>query len=213
MAAASGVAWRTYPPEQMLVERFGITTGFHAGQQEIIELLLRGRRVLAIQHTGWGKSLCYQVASLYYPHLTIVFSPLKALMRDQCQRCNDMYHIPAAIVSSDFSAEENRATLALAVRDEIKVLFIAPERLENADWQAAVLQMQISMVVIDEAHCISVDEKWDAGGDVCATGGRAAGRSLSACAGKGAADAGTEDAVQSLTEGRERQGRVRGAFN
>src|SRR5579885_2758593 len=101
MAALSGIAWRTYPPEKLLAERFGITTGFHAGQQEIIELLMQGRRVLAIQHTGWGKSLCYQMASLYYPHLTVVFSPLKALMRDQCQRCNTVYKIPAAIVSSD----------------------------------------------------------------------------------------------------------------
>lgn len=156
MAAVAEIAWKTYPPEKLLVERFGITTGFHAGQREIIELLMQGRRVLAIQHTGWGKSLCYQMVSLYYPHLTVVFSPLKALMRDQCRRCNDLYRIPAAIVSSDFSAEENRATLALAVRGEIKILFIAPERLENADWQAAVRRMRISMVVIDEAHCISI---------------------------------------------------------
>jgi len=100
-------------------------------------------------------SLCYQMASLYFPHLTIVFSPLKALMRDQCQRCNDIYNIPAAIVSSDFSPEENRATLAQAIGGHCKILFIAPERLDNAVWQTYVLKMHISMVVIDEAHCIS----------------------------------------------------------
>jgi ATP-dependent DNA helicase RecQ len=100
-------------------------------------------------------SLCYQMASLYFPHLTIVFSPLKALMRDQCQRCNDVYNIPAAIVSSDFSPEENRATLAQAIAGHCKILFIAPERLDNAVWQTYVLKMRISMVVIDEAHCIS----------------------------------------------------------
>ncbi len=100
-------------------------------------------------------SLCYQMASLYFPHLTIVFSPLKALMRDQCQRCNDIYNIPAAIVSSDFSPEENRATLAQAIEGHCKILFIAPERLDNAVWQTYVLKMRISMVVIDEAHCIS----------------------------------------------------------
>ena len=81
---------------------------------------------------------------------------LKALMRDQCQRCNEVYAIPAAIVSSDFLPEENRATLALAAQGQLKILFIAPERLQNADWQAAVPKMRISMVVIDEAHCISV---------------------------------------------------------
>src|SRR5215469_14692337 len=108
---AFGFVWKKDPPEKLLAERFGITTGFHHGQRDIIERLVGGRRVLAIQRTGWGKSLCYQIASLYYPHLTIIFSPLKALMRDQHLRCNEVYHIPAAIVSSDFSEEENKATL------------------------------------------------------------------------------------------------------
>ena len=138
-----------------MVERFRITTGFHEGQLDIIEHLVRGRRVLAIQRTGWGKSLCYQVACLRYPYLTIVFSPLKALMRDQCQRCEDVYEIPSAIVSSDFEEEENEKTLKNAISGNLKLLFIAPERLRNELWQRYVLQMRISMIVIDEAHCIS----------------------------------------------------------
>ncbi|GCE49952.1 ATP-dependent DNA helicase RecQ [Thermosporothrix hazakensis] len=142
-------------PETLLVERFHITTGFHEGQLHIIKKLLQRKRVLAIQKTGWGKSLCYQMASLYYPHLTIVFSPLKALMRDQCTRCNERYHIPAAIVSSDFSVEENEMTLQQAVAGKLKLLFIAPERLENTLWREYVQKMRISLVVIDEAHCIS----------------------------------------------------------
>jgi ATP-dependent DNA helicase RecQ len=152
------VTWENHPPEKLLKERFHISTGFHPEQRDIIEQLVRGkqcRRLLVIQRTGWGKSLCYQMASLYYPHLTIVFSPLKALMRDQCQRCNDVYDIPAAIVSSDFSPEENRATLDQARAGLFKILFISPERLDNADWQAYVLKMRISMIVVDEAHCIS----------------------------------------------------------
>ena len=144
-----------YPLEKLLQDRFHITTGFHPGQREIIEHLTQGKRVLAIQRTGWGKSLCYQMVSLYYPHITIVFSPLKALMRDQCQRCNDSYAIPSAIVSSDFSEDENKATLEQAVAGSIKLLFIAPERLDNMYWQAYVPHMCISMIVIDEAHCIS----------------------------------------------------------
>src|SRR6266852_3462841 len=103
-----GVTSQNHPSETLLKERFHINTGFHPGQREIIEQLVQGKHLLVIQRTGWGKSLCYQMASLYYPHLTIIFSPLKALMRDQCQRCNDVYAIPAAIVSSDFSPEENR---------------------------------------------------------------------------------------------------------
>jgi len=155
---ASEVTWQSHPPEMLLRERFRIKTGFHPGQRDIIEQLVqgkRGKRLLVIQRTGWGKSLCYQMAGLYYPHLTIVFSPLKALMRDQCQRCNDVYAIPAAIVSSDFSPDENRATLEQAIAGHFKILFISPERLDNADWQSYVLKMRISMIVVDEAHCIS----------------------------------------------------------
>ena len=151
----SAATWQSNSPEQLLRERFHITAGFHAGQRDIIEQLVQGKRLLVIQRTGWGKSLCYQMASLYYPHLTIVFSPLKALMRDQCQRCNNLYDIPAGIVSSEFSRDENRATMAEAVEGRFKILFIAPERLDNADWQSSVPRMRISMIVIDEAHCIS----------------------------------------------------------
>src|SRR6266853_2072101 len=147
--------WQSNPPEQLLKERFHINTGFHPGQRDIIEQLVQGKRLLVIQRTGWGKSLCYQMVSLYYPYLTLVFSPLKALMRDQCQRCNDVYTIPAAIVSSEFSQEENKVTLAQAVDGDFKILFIAPERLDNADWQSSVQRMRISMIIIDEAHCIS----------------------------------------------------------
>ncbi len=151
----TSVAGQGTAPEQLLKERFHIKTGFHAGQRDIIEQLRQGKRLLVIQRTGWGKSLCYQMASLYYPHLTIVFSPLKALMRDQCQRCNDVYGIPAGIVSSEFSPEENRSMLERAMKGQLKILFIAPERLDNDDWQRSITQMRISMIVIDEAHCIS----------------------------------------------------------
>ena len=148
-----GFMWQGNPPEQLLTEQFAIKTGFHPGQREIIELLVQGKRVLAIQRTGWGKSLCYQMASLYFPHLTIVFSPLKALMRDQCQRCNTRYSIPAAIISSDFSEEENKVTLERTVMGQLKLLFIAPERLSNVLWQSYGSQMRIGLLVIDEAHC------------------------------------------------------------
>ena len=149
------ISSQSYSPEKLLAERFYITTGFRPGQRVIIEHLVQGKRILVIQRTGWGKSLCYQMASLYHPYLTLVFSPLKALMRDQCQCCNNVYNIPSAIVSSDFSQAENEATLARVVKGEIKILYIAPERLNNISWQNYVTRMHISMIVIDEAHCIS----------------------------------------------------------
>lgn len=147
--------WHDTTPEYLLSQRFFIYTGFHAGQRQIVELLARRKRVLVIQCTGWGKSLCYQMASMYYPHLTVIFSPLKALMRDQCQRCNERYKIAAAIVSSDFSETDNCETLERAVAGELQLLYIAPERLDNALWQNYVGQIAISMIIINEAHCIS----------------------------------------------------------
>src|SRR5258708_13325245 len=117
------VTWQSSPPEKLLKERFRISTGFHPGQRDIIEQLVQGKRLFVIQRTGWGKSLCYKVPTLSYPHLTLAFSPLKALMRDQCQRCNNIYAIPAAIVSSEFSIEDNRSTLPQAVDVTFKILF------------------------------------------------------------------------------------------
>jgi len=116
---AFGFTWKQDSPEKLLTQQFHITTGFHDRQRDIIARLVEGKRILAIQRTGWGKSLCYQMASLYYPHLTIVFSPLKALMRDQYLRCNEVYHIPAAIVSSDFSEDENTETLLKVINNQV----------------------------------------------------------------------------------------------
>ena len=122
---SSGLSWQNHPPEKLLAEQFRISTGFHPGQRDIIEQLVQGKRVLAIQRTGWGKSLCYQMASLYYPHLTLVFSPLKALMRDQCQRCNEVYAIPSAIVSSDFSEDGNK-NLVISYYKLISIAVLIP---------------------------------------------------------------------------------------
>ena len=156
MKMESSIPWQECPPEKLLRERFHISTDFHPGQREIIEQLVQGRRILAIQRTGWGKSLLFQITCLYYPHLTIVFSPLKALMRDQCQRCNTTYKLPSAILSSDFTTQENRETLIRAEAGELKILFVTPERLGSIFWQRIVSTLRISMVVIDEAHCISL---------------------------------------------------------
>lgn len=151
----TNISWQGQELETLLTKQFRIGTGFQPGQRDIIERLLQGQRILAIQRTGWGKSLCYQLASVCLPHLTLVFSPLKALMRDQCQRCNDTYAIPSGLVCSDNSLEEIRATFTQAMAGRLKILFLAPERLDRTDWQRYVTKMKISLLVIDEAHCIS----------------------------------------------------------
>ncbi len=146
--------WRSIPPEQFLKERFHINTGFHPGQREIIERLVQGQRVLAIQRTGWGKSLCYQMASLYYPILPSSSLP-ESINARSMPTLQQLVQYTLGHYQLGFQRRGNQATMEQAVAGNFKILYIAPERLDNANWQAHVTHMRISMIVIDEAHCIS----------------------------------------------------------
>ncbi len=140
--------------EKQLSELFGFER-FHDLQWQVIEQLLTGRRVLFIEKTGYGKSLCFQFPATQLEGVTIVFSPLIALMRDQVRSMKDK-GIRAAAINSNQEAEENEAIIEQARNNELDILYIAPERMENAGWISAAREMKIAMVVIDEAHCISV---------------------------------------------------------
>lgn len=115
--------------EHLLRAQFGFFA-FHPGQKEAIEHALKGERVLLIQPTGWGKSLVYQMIALL-KGLTVVFSPLRALMRDQVRQASERYGLSADTVNSDMDIESQRAVLERATRGELHLLFVAPERLEN----------------------------------------------------------------------------------
>lgn len=127
---------------------------FYDEQWRSIERILSGERILMIERTGFGKSLCYQFPATQFDGITVVFSPLIALMRDQvrslCER-----GIPAAYINSEQSYEENQNSIQRALNGEIKILYIAPERQENEEWVEATRQLKLSMVVVDEAHTIS----------------------------------------------------------
>lgn len=127
---------------------------FYNDQWSVIEKVLNKERVLVIQKTGFGKSLCYQFPATQFDGLTIVFSPLIALMRDQVASLNKR-GIAARCINSNQSQEENDAIIELAKKGELKILYIAPERQGSSSWQEGVRQMKVSMVVVDEAHCIS----------------------------------------------------------
>ena len=139
--------------ELKLKEIFGIDH-FYDDQWQAIDKILKGQRVLMIQRTGFGKSLCYQFPATQFTGVTVVFSPLIALMRDQVKSLKNK-GISAAFINSEQTYEENENTIAQALRGKIKILYIAPERQENEDWVNAARQMNLSMVVIDEAHTIS----------------------------------------------------------
>ncbi len=128
---------------------------FYDGQWDTIEKILNGERVLLIEKTGFGKSLCFQFPAILFNGTTVIFSPLIALMRDQVKKLNAL-GISAKCVNSEQTQEENSQILSEAKAGKIKILYIAPERQENSEWIEATRQMQLSMVVVDEAHCISV---------------------------------------------------------
>jgi ATP-dependent DNA helicase RecQ len=140
--------------EIQLQKLFGFKQFFDL-QWKVIENLLAGRRVLFIEKTGFGKSLCFQFPATQLQGVTIVFSPLIALMRDQVRSMQEK-GIRAAAINSNQEDLENTAIITKAQKNELDILYIAPERMENATWITAAREMKIAMVVIDEAHCISM---------------------------------------------------------
>ena len=128
---------------------------FYDEQWEAIRRILDGERILMIQRTGFGKSLCYQFPATQFSGVTVIFSPLIALMRDQEKALNNK-GISARYINSEQSPEENSSTIQDALDGKVKILYIAPERQENMEWIEATRKMNLSMVVIDEAHTISV---------------------------------------------------------
>ncbi|MBS0654177.1 MAG: RecQ family ATP-dependent DNA helicase [Verrucomicrobia bacterium] len=137
-----------------LQQVFGFAA-FRPGQQEAIETLLEKKRLLCILPTGHGKSLLYQLPAYLLGGITICISPLLALMRDQIQKLENSFGIPAASINSDQSEEENELSRQKAVSGHLRVLFVAPEQLDHVDRFAFLLQLPITLIVIDEAHCIS----------------------------------------------------------
>ena len=139
--------------EKLLGQVFGFEK-FHDTQWEVIDRLLKGERVLLIEKTGFGKSLCFQFPGTQMEGLTIVFSPLIALMRDQVTKLKEK-GILAEALHSQQSREENDAIMRNAMAGKIKILYIAPERIESGDWLSVARQLNLAMIVIDEAHCVS----------------------------------------------------------
>lgn len=139
--------------EESLQKHFGFGH-FNTGQREVIEHLMAGHSVLAVFPTGGGKSLCYQLPALLMPGLTLVVSPLIALMKDQIDALVKR-GIAAARLDSTLSAEAYHEVLSQARAGSLRLLYVAPERFNNERFRATIEQLPIAMLAIDEAHCIS----------------------------------------------------------
>lgn len=137
----------------LLSEKFGYTQ-FRNGQEAIIQKVLQQQNVLGIMPTGGGKSICYQLPALVLEGLTLVISPLISLMKDQVDSLNEV-GIPAAFINSTLSNLEMNERVRKAARGEIKLLYVAPERLESADFRELLRYVPIELLAVDEAHCIS----------------------------------------------------------
>ena len=140
-------------PTEVLNHYFGYNT-FKTGQKQIIDLVLAQQNTLALLPTGGGKSLCYQIPALLAPDLTLVISPLISLMKDQVDSLQQN-GINAAYLNSSQDLATTNAVLAKARNHELKLLYIAPERLENQFFLELLQTLRVSLVAVDEAHCIS----------------------------------------------------------
>ncbi|QGU00831.1 ATP-dependent DNA helicase RecQ [Candidatus Syntrophocurvum alkaliphilum] len=127
---------------------------FKPGQREIIDGILDSRDVIGVMPTGGGKSLCYQLPGLVLSGITLVISPLIALMKDQVDALNNQ-GVPASFINSSLNLSEIQARLKLAYNGEVKLLYIAPERLDSKDFTRLLYNLPISLIAIDEAHCVS----------------------------------------------------------
>lgn len=137
----------------VLLQSFGLND-FREGQRDIIDAILTGQDVVAVMPTGGGKSLCYQLPALLLPGLTVVVSPLIALMKDQVDALLER-GLMAAFINSSQSPEEQTRALQLAARGQLKLLYIAPERFRSQQFMRALSSIDVSLFAVDEAHCLS----------------------------------------------------------
>ncbi len=138
---------------EILARYFGYTS-FRPGQEGLINDILAGRDVLGIMPTGGGKSLCYQVPALAQPGVTLVISPLISLMADQVAAL-DASGVPAVCLNSTLTDAEFSSAMRGILAGKYKLLYVAPERLESASFRELLSRLEIPLVAVDEAHCVS----------------------------------------------------------
>src|SRR5207244_1746284 len=146
--------WKFMDLSSLLRERFGFEE-FRSAQKQVIDKVMAGASALAVMPTGSGKSLCYQLPALALPGLTLVVSPLIALMKDQVDQLGSL-GLPATVINSTVSREQQRSRLEQAIAGRIKLLYIAPERFQNDEFRSGLARTRVSLFAVDEAHCISL---------------------------------------------------------
>jgi ATP-dependent DNA helicase RecQ len=140
--------------KELLLKKYFGYSAFLPGQKELVDHLCLGEDVLGIMPTGAGKSLCYQLPAMVMDGITLIISPLIALMKDQV-RAMTAGGIPAAYINSTLSEAQTATAFRNARRGQYKMIYIAPERLDSFGFAALAREINISMIAVDEAHCVS----------------------------------------------------------
>ena len=151
MRISDGGIYKT--PKEALKAVFGYDS-FRQGQESVINAVWDGRDILAVMPTGAGKSLCYQVPAMLLSGITLVISPLISLMQDQVKALNEA-GVDAAFINSSLSEKEMHDTFKNASKGQYKIIYVAPERLMSEGFVRLAKDIEISMITVDEAHCIS----------------------------------------------------------
>lgn len=145
---------KKYPPVYKALKKYYGYDEFRPGQLDLIKALLDGRDVLGIMPTGAGKSVCFQIPAIFMEGITLVISPLISLMQDQVQALIQA-HIPAAYLNSSLTLPQYRTALSRAKQGKYKIIYVAPERLNTPGFLDFANTVKISMIAVDEAHCVS----------------------------------------------------------
>ena len=137
-----------------LLRRYWGYDSFRPQQEAIVDSVAEGHDTFVLMPTGGGKSLCYQLPALLRPGVCLVVSPLVALMKDQVQQLNNR-HLKAACLVAGMSVDESTAVLYNAIAGQLKFLYVSPERLRQRRFIEHLRRMNISLIAVDEAHCVS----------------------------------------------------------
>lgn len=140
--------------EQALQRHFGFDR-FRDGQGEVVEAVMRGGDAVVVMPTGSGKSLCYQLPAMELPGITLVISPLIALMKDQVEALVRRFRVPATFLNSTLDWREMRDRIDAARAGRVKLLYVAPERLKDSAFLKLLEAVELSLIAVDEAHCVS----------------------------------------------------------
>ena len=138
---------------EILQRCFGYST-FRPGQEQMVDGILSGRDVFGIMPTGGGKSICYQLPAMMMDGISLVVSPLISLMRDQVMSLKAM-GVPAAYINSTLTPQQIQLVYRNLLAGMYKIVYVAPERLDQPGFASVAARLKISMVAVDEAHCIS----------------------------------------------------------